>query len=294
MNTEGTIPERFRELVKGSPGGNAGTSPKNGREMMEKIAVEHLDFTYKDSGQRVLKDFSLRVEEGEFLCVIGRSGCGKSTLLRLLAGLERPQRGRILLDGRELGGPDTDRAVVFQQDPLFPWMTVRKNVVFAAAKSGRFTKQEAAERAEYFLEKTGMSAEGKKYPCQLSGGMRQRTALARALAMDSEVLLLDEPFGALDNRIRAELQQLIRDLWADSCRGAGDGIAGSAGKRKTAVFVTHDLEEALILATRIVFIRDGAVDRELSVSERINRCCAQSLNLADCLELKASLAEWFQ
>ena len=283
--------------------------------MMDKISVEHLDFTYKDSSDRVLRDLSLTVGEGEFLCVIGKSGCGKSTLLRLLAGLEQPTRGRILLDGRELRGPGPDRAVVFQQDSLFPWMTVRRNVVFAAAKSGRFTKQEAAERAEYFLEQTGMGAEGGKYPYQLSGGMRQRTALARALAMDSEVLLLDEPFGALDNKIRAELQQLIRELWAGSCRGDGDGECGKDRKderlekdgreektgreqknrkRKTAVFVTHDLEEALILATRIVFIRDGAVNRELCVSERINRCCAQSLNLADCLELKASLAEWFQ
>jgi ABC-type nitrate/sulfonate/bicarbonate transport system ATPase subunit len=172
-----------------------------------------------------------------------------------------------------------DRAVVFQQYSLFPWQTVRGNVLFAMKKSCRFGKEEMERRADLFLRKTGMENAQDKYPYQLSGGMRQRTAIARALASGAEVLLLDEPFGALDPAIRADLQKLLRKLWRE--------------EKKTVIFVTHDLDEALAMGTRIVFMRNGAIEREMEISERISECCAGSKGYSDCRELRASLEEWF-
>lgn len=244
------------------------------------IEIKNLTFTYEDSNETVLKDFNLNINDGEFLCLIGHSGCGKSTLIHLLAGLLPMQQGKILKNNRVMESPGSDRAVVFQQYSLFPWMTVRKNVVFAAMKTGRFSKAQADERADLFLKKTELLEHQHKYPFQLSGGMRQRTAIAKALAMDSEVLLLDEPFGALDHQIRTELQQLLQQLWQED--------------KKTVVFVTHDLDEALILGTRIVFVKDGKVDKELYISERINECCAKTLKYEDCKALRASLEAWFK
>jgi ABC-type nitrate/sulfonate/bicarbonate transport system ATPase subunit len=172
-----------------------------------------------------------------------------------------------------------DRAVVFQQYSLFPWQTVRGNVLFAMKKSCRYGKEEMERRADLFLRKTGMENAQDKYPYQLSGGMRQRTAIARALASGAEVLLLDEPFGALDPAIRADLQKLLRKLWRE--------------EKKTVIFVTHDLDEALAMGTRIVFMRNGAIGREMEISERISECCAGSKGYSDCRELRASLEEWF-
>ena len=245
------------------------------------IKIDHVSFTYPGSDKPALHDLCLNIEDGEFLCVIGRSGCGKSTLLRLVAGLDCPQEGKICIDGKTVTDPCADRTIVFQQYSLFPWMTVKKNVLFAMKKSGRFERDEAEKRAMYFLEKAGLSADMNRYPYQLSGGMRQRTAIARALAVDSPYLLLDEPFGALDTKIRKELQQLLRQLW--------DG----AEKKKTVIFVTHDLEEAMIMGSRIVFIRDGKVYREKAIAAGINDCCCNDLGQADCLSLKEELAGWY-
>lgn len=244
------------------------------------IEIRDLSFTYENSGENVLKDFNLTISEGEFVCIIGHSGCGKSTLIHLLAGLEKPTRGSIRIDGQRMEGPGTDRAVVFQNYTLFPWMTVRKNIIFAAMKTGRFSKEEAGRRADMFLHKTGMSVHEKKYPFQLSGGMRQRAAIAKALAMDSEIFLFDEPFGALDPQNRKELQQLLQKL----CRE----------QTKTVVFVTHDLDEALTLGQRILFIKDGTIAKDLDITERINDCCAHALKYEDCQTLKKSLEAWFQ
>ena len=146
-------------------------------------------------------------------------------------------------------------------------------------KSRRFGKEEMERRADLFLEKTGMRDAQGKYPYQLSGGMRQRTAIARALASGAEVLLLDEPFGALDPAIRSDLQKLLRGLWKE--------------ERKTVIFVTHDLDEALAMGTRIVFMRNGCIEREMDIPERISECCAGSLGYPDYRELRASLEEWF-
>ncbi|MGN0658824.1 MAG: ABC transporter ATP-binding protein [Emergencia sp.] len=249
------------------------------------IQISDVSFAYPGTDRNVLDHFNLNIEDGEFLCIIGHSGCGKSTLLRLAAGLDVPQRGTICVDGAPVTGPSSDRTVVFQQYSLFPWMTARENVVFAVRKTGRFTRDEAERRADFFLEKAGLASDADRFPYQLSGGMRQRTAIARALAMDSPYLLLDEPFGALDTKIRKELQQLLQELWRDST---------TSEKPKTVIFVTHDLEEAMILGSRIVFIRDGAVSREKAIDRSINCCCSQELGEAECLKLKEELAGWYQ
>lgn len=246
------------------------------------IKIDKVTFSYPKSRESVLSDLSLTIEDGEFLCIIGHSGCGKSTLLRLIAGLDTPENGSIAVNGNAVTGPETDRTIVFQQYSLFPWMTVKKNVLFALKKTGKFSSQEMEQRAEFFLEKTGMKDAMDKYPYQLSGGMRQRTAIARALAMDSPFLLLDEPFGALDTKIRRELQDLLRKLWEKS------------EDKKTVIFVTHDLEEAMIMGSRIVFIKDGRIFREKRIQSEINCCCSEKLGQAQCLKLKEELAGWYQ
>lgn len=244
------------------------------------INIRDINFIYPKSEHFALKGLSLDVEDGEFLCIIGHSGCGKSTLLRLVAGLDAPSGGEILVDGKKVTGPSTDRSIVFQQYSLFPWLTVKENVTFAVHKTGRFSKSEAAERAVFFLNKAGLAQVHNHYPYQLSGGMRQRTAIARALAMDAPYLLLDEPFGALDTKIRKDLQKLLRDLWKET--------------GKTVIFVTHDLEEAMIMGQRIVFIAGGKISREKRIDDSINCCCSGALGQADCMALKEELAGWYE
>jgi len=245
------------------------------------IQIKNLTFAYPD-GENVLEDVSLTVEEGEILCVIGHSGSGKSTLLRLIAGLELPQQGSITVNGQKVEGPSYDRTVVFQQYSLFPWLNVKKNVEFALKKTKRFDKKEIEAKAEYFLKKVGLEADMYKYPFQLSGGMRQRTAIARALAMDAPCMLLDEPFGALDTKIRKELQGLLLELWKQS------------DKKQTVIFVTHDLEEALSVGSRVVFIKDKRIAKEKYISGAINTCCCQELKLVECKALKEELTQWYE
>ncbi len=224
---------------------------------MARIEVRDITFQYEGhSGVRTALDHvSLTVEDGEFVCLVGRSGCGKTTLLRLLAGLQTPASGQILLDGKPVTGPGTDRAVVFQNYTLFPWMTARKNVEFGIRQADRtLSRARIRERASDFLEKVSMSDAADQYPCELSGGMRQRVAIARALAMDTDTLLLDEPFGALDARIRKELQLLLEELWR------------SGERRKTVLFVTHDIAEAAFLADRVIYMTPGKVAADIPVA----------------------------
>jgi NitT/TauT family transport system ATP-binding protein len=224
---------------------------------MAMIELRHLSFRYENHHQSVqaLDDLSLRIADGEFLCILGPSGCGKTTLLRLLAGLQMPTGGTVQINGSTVKGPGTDRAIVFQNYTLFPWMTARKNIQFGIRQAQKGISQAAAGNiASTFLEKVGMSEAGGKYPYQLSGGMRQRVAIARALAMDTDTLLLDEPFGALDAKNRSELQRLLETMWEHP-----------NGKRKTVVFVTHDINEALRLADRIVFMQPGKIAAEFPV-----------------------------
>ena len=224
---------------------------------MARIELNDITFCYEGhNGVRTALDHvSLAVEDGEFVCLVGRSGCGKTTLLRLIAGLQSPASGQILLDGKPITGPGTDRAVVFQNYALFPWMTARKNVEFGIRQANRtLSRSEIRERALDFLEKVSMSDAADQFPCELSGGMRQRVAIARALAMDTDILLLDEPFGALDARIRKELQLLLEQLWQ------------SGERRKTVIFVTHDIAEAALLADRVIYMTPGRIAADIPVS----------------------------
>ncbi|NLF80855.1 MAG: ABC transporter ATP-binding protein [Clostridia bacterium] len=251
---------------------------------MAAIDISHVSFAYKDHHQTdlVLRDVDLHIRDGEFVCIIGHSGCGKSTLLNLVAGLLLPDGGRVELSGRPIDGPGTDRAMVFQHYSLFPWMTAKNNVVFGIRQAKKTLKKNQALRlAQEYLQKVGMEQAGGKYPYQLSGGMQQRVAIARALAMDSPILLLDEPFGALDAKRRAELQQLLAELWD----------AGS--RRKTVLFVTHDIDEALLLADRIVFMRPGKIEAELKVPYARPRLHEEISGAASYESLKAELLDLF-
>ncbi|MFQ5848793.1 MAG: ABC transporter ATP-binding protein [Candidatus Methylomirabilales bacterium] len=189
-----------------------------------------------------LKDISLAVEEGELVCILGPSGCGKSTLLRIVAGLEPPSTGEILLDGRPLTGPGPDRGMVFQEHLLFPWRTVGHNVEYGLEVQGR-PKAERAARARECLAMVGLESSSEQYPKELSGGMKQRVGIARALANDPAILLMDEPFASVDAQARFDLQAMLLTIWW--------------GTGKTILFVTHSVEEAVYLADRVVLMGGG-------------------------------------
>jgi len=213
------------------------TSP-DGRPTLE---LDGVSFGYQAA--TVLADVTLRVREGELVCLLGPSGSGKSTMLRLLAGLEIPQKGSIRLGGAQVVGPGIDRGVVFQDYSLFPWMSLTENVVLAIGKAHpSLTREQRQELAEEYLELVGLAEARAKYPGELSGGMCQRGAIARALAMGAPVLLMDEPFGALDPVNRTRLQDLLLEVW------------NSSKPARTIVFVTHDVDEALLLADRVVVL----------------------------------------
>lgn len=222
---------------------------------MGKIVLDAVNFSY--GKYEILKDISLSIGEGDFLCVLGPSGAGKSSLLRLIAGLASPSSGDILIDRQKVRGPGLDRGVVFQDYTLFPWLTSGENIVLALRQSyGDKKAKVLKELAREFLELVGLPEAYGKLPRELSGGMRQRVAIARVLATDPPILLMDEPFGALDAVTRANLQDLLLNLWQRE-----------NGQAKTVVFVTHDVEEALILASRIVVIgiNPGSVRKVLEV-----------------------------
>lgn len=180
---------------------------------MPEISLRDVSFSYP-GGPRVLDRVSLEVEHGSFLAVVGPSGCGKSTLLRLISGLSLPEEGTVSIGGEPVTGPAPGRSIVFQQGGLFPWLTARGNVAFALRKARPgLTRAQAAEQAEAALIRVGLKDALSRYPGELSGGMAQRVAIARALAVGGQVLLLDEPFGALDPKNRKALQQLLLELW---------------------------------------------------------------------------------
>jgi ABC-type nitrate/sulfonate/bicarbonate transport system ATPase subunit len=201
---------------------------------------------------RALEPTDLVIGNNDFVTILGPSGCGKSTLLRIVAGLDRPTGGRVVLDGREVTGPGADRGMVFQSYTLFPWLTVRENIAFGLRERG-VPEVERNKVADAFIRQVGLSGFENHWPKQLSGGMQQRTAIARALANDPKILLLDEPFGALDNQTRALMQELLLGIWE--------------AERKTILFVTHDIEEAIFLAGRVVVMtaRPGRIKAEVAV-----------------------------
>ena len=210
-------------------------------------------FGHGAKAKLVLDQVSFDLHSGEFLALVGSSGSGKSTVMRLIAGLERPSAGRICIDGRSVRGPGSDRGMVFQKYSLYPWLTAAQNVAFGMELQRR-PRQEIRERTAYFLEVVGLADAARRLPRELSGGMQQRIAIARALAAEPQVLLLDEPFGALDIQIRESMQEFLHGLWLKT------GL--------TALLITHDLEEALLLANRVHIMAPtpGRIVRSVEVS----------------------------
>jgi NitT/TauT family transport system ATP-binding protein len=201
---------------------------------------------------RALEPTSLSVADNDFICVLGPSGCGKSTLLRIVAGLDFPTTGRVLLDGVPVGGPGAERGMVFQSYTLFPWLTVKENICFGLREKG-VPAAEQARLAAHYTARVGLEGFEDHYPKMLSGGMQQRTALAWALANDPKILLLDEPFGALDNQTRSLMQELLLGIWE--------------AERKTVLFVTHDIDEAIFMANRVAVMtaRPGRIKTDLAI-----------------------------
>ena len=234
-----------------------------------KVSIQGVEKRYKTRNGEVvaLNGVDFDIQENEFICVIGPSGCGKSTLLNIIAGLLEPTAGQVIVDGKKVEGTGTDRGVVFQQYALFPWLTVRKNVEFGLKLKGMDKAQRDAT-VEKYLKMVELEKFADSYPKELSGGMKQRVAIARAYAMNPSVLLMDEPFGALDAQTITQLQTELLKTWEE--------------EHKTCFFVTHDIEEAIVLATRVVIMsaRPGRIkevvdidipyprDQETKMSER--------------------------
>ena len=210
------------------------------REVILEVRNLGKRFTAAGGEIEALRDINFKVHRREFVCVIGPSGCGKSTLIRILAGLESHSGGDVLLDGRPVTGPGRDRGMVFQGYSLFPWLTVKRNVMFGPVMSGE-PRSVAESKAREWLDLVGLTRFADSYPHQLSGGMRQRVAIARALVNEPRILLMDEPFGALDAQTRAKMQSHLLDIWKNL--------------DITVLFITHDLDEAVYLADRILVLK---------------------------------------
>ena len=241
-----------------------------------KVALKDITLEYKTNGSPLLAldRINLHVKAGEFLCIVGPSGCGKSTLLHLIAGLQQPTSGTVLIDGEPVHGPGTDRILIFQELGLFPWLTVADNVEFGLKMKG-ISKRERKLKTEYYLRLVQLSQFGGSYIHQLSGGMRQRVALARALATEPDVLLMDEPFAALDAQTRDLLHDELERIWAQTGR--------------TIIFVTHNVREAARLGDRVALLtfRPGCIKREFTVDQprprqiehpAVSRCAKEILD----------------
>ncbi|PWC79767.1 ABC transporter ATP-binding protein [Azospirillum sp. TSH64] len=218
------------------------------------IQVRGVEKTFAVGAQKIvaLQNIDLDIRKGEFVCLLGPSGCGKSTLLNAVAGFQPPTKGTVTVDGRTITEPGPDRGMVFQEYALFPWMTVAQNVAFGLEIKG-MSKAEIAERVEWLLQKLHLQDFRNRFPKDLSGGMRQRVAIARVLALDSPILLMDEPFGALDALTRRTLQDELLRIWEEV--------------GKTILFVTHSIEESIYLADRIIVMtyRPGTIKRDVVV-----------------------------
>ena len=218
------------------------------------LRVAGVDKTFHAASGPVeaLRDINVTIEEGEFVCLLGASGCGKSTLLRIIAGFERATRGQVLVRGIGVDRPAPDRGMVFQDYALFPWLTVRQNIEFGPRHRG-VPSMAIAQTTGRFLAMVGLATCADRYPHQLSGGMKQRVAIARVLANDADIVLMDEPFGALDALIRGKLQEDLIEIWQTT--------------RLTIIFVTHSVEEAVLLADRIIVMTagPGRVDCQIKV-----------------------------
>jgi NitT/TauT family transport system ATP-binding protein len=218
------------------------------------LEIKNVGKTYTLDGQPIeaLRGANLTVRKGEFICLIGASGCGKSTLLRMTAGFEAPSQGEVLMWSKPVEGPHPSRGMVFQDYGLFPWLSVRDNIAFGP-KSRGLSKAEITTTVDRFVELVGLNRFANAYPHQLSGGMKQRVAIARVLANDAEIVLMDEPFGALDAMTRERLQDELVDIWQRT------GL--------TVLFVTHAIEEAIFLADRVIVMSPGPgrIEREYPI-----------------------------
>jgi ABC-type nitrate/sulfonate/bicarbonate transport system ATPase subunit len=212
---------------------------KHGEVMVRAVSKR---FIIGDGEVEALGRIDLRIERGQFVCLIGASGCGKSTMLRIIAGFEEPTTGEVLVDDKPITGPGSDRGMVFQDYALFPWMTVRQNIGFGP-RQRRLPRREVEQISDEFVHLVGLERAANRYPNQLSGGMKQRVAIARVLANHANILLMDEPFGALDALTREQLQGELLQIWART--------------RVTIVFVTHSVEEAALLADRVLVMSAG-------------------------------------
>ena len=208
------------------------------------LRIADVNKTFQIGGERVeaLHHVDLLINKGEFVCLIGASGCGKSTLLRIIAGFETPTSGDVRVYDTPVTGPASDRGMVFQDFALFPWMTVRENIAFGPRQKA-LSRAEIREKSENYLEMVGLQKFADRYPYQLSGGMKQRVAIARVLANEASILLMDEPFGALDALTREQLQDELLEIWERT--------------QVTVIFVTHSVEEATLLADRVVVMTAG-------------------------------------
>lgn len=223
---------------------------------MSKLSIQGVEKRFAgrrgQAGTQALEPVSVDVADNDFITILGPSGCGKSTLLRIVAGLEEPSAGQVLLDGKAVRGPGADRGMVFQSYTLFPWLTVAENIGFGLRERG-VARDEREGVVQRFIDQVGLRGFERHYPKMLSGGMQQRTAIARALANDPKILLLDEPFGALDNQTRALMQEMLLAIWQEH--------------RKTVLFVTHDIEEAIFVANRVLVMsaRPGRIKADIAV-----------------------------
>ncbi len=238
------------------------------------ITLENVgkSFTHEGQDQVILQDINFNVDKGEFLCIVGPSGCGKTTLLRMIAGLDFPTNGHILEEETEISGPSIERGYVFQQYSLFPWLNVLENVTFGLELRG-MEENERNQKAREYLKMVGLSQAENSYPKELSGGMKQRVAIARSLVNDPHVLLMDEPFSALDVQTRHKLQEELVRIWRE--------------EQKTIIFVTHNVDEAVFLADRVVVLsRDpGTVIKSFQIN--LNRI--RDRNAPRFLELKKEI-----
>lgn len=247
---------------------------------MSELKIQGVSRTFtsaKGPATQALLPVDFHVTDNDFVTILGPSGCGKSTMLRIVAGLDQPTSGRVLLDGQPVTGPGADRGMVFQSYTLFPWLTIEQNIRFGLRERGMPESQQK-ERAAYFIAKVGLRGFERHYPKQLSGGMQQRTAIARALANDPKILLMDEPFGALDNQTRVLMQELLLGIWE--------------AERKTVMFVTHDIDEAIFMASRVAVFsaRPGRIKTEIAVDLPHPRHYTLKTS-PEFMELKARLTE---
>ncbi len=224
---------------------------------MTKLQIEQVARVFPPASKggqptRALEPTDLAIDDNDFVTILGPSGCGKSTLLRIVAGLDRPTSGSVRLDGVAVSGPGSDRGMVFQSYTLFPWLTVAENIGFGLREKG-MAASDARDITDRYIDRVGLKGFEKHWPKQLSGGMQQRTAIARALANDPKILLLDEPFGALDNQTRSLMQEMLLGIWERD--------------QKTVLFVTHDIEEAIFMGSRVVVMtaRPGRIKADIAI-----------------------------